>query len=256
MCFSATSSFIASGVIGTIGLATLRHVREPRSLLFAALPILFALHQFTEGFVWLGLEGEVGSVALDHTAFLFMLYGQGVLPLLLPVAVLLMEPQGLRQRAIAALVAMGALVCIWMVYGVIAYPSQCYVEHHSIAYRNQVTSDVGMTLLYIAVTCGALLLSTHRVIRWFGAFNVAALLIAQAFKAYAFTSVWCFFAAGLSIIIYWQFKHSKFDFLKIGSFSKEHAPDQLSWLQMPGRGIEEPYAGHPEKTGTARLEDQ
>jgi len=60
MCFSATASFVASGVIGSIGLATLRHVREPRTLLFAAVPMLFAVHQFTEGFVWLGLNGRMG----------------------------------------------------------------------------------------------------------------------------------------------------------------------------------------------------
>ena len=65
MCFSATSSFIASGVIGAIGIATLRHVREPRALLFAAVPMLFAVHQFTEGWVWLGLDGRIGAVGFD-----------------------------------------------------------------------------------------------------------------------------------------------------------------------------------------------
>ncbi|MGL4543652.1 MAG: DUF6629 family protein, partial [Polymorphobacter sp.] len=63
MCFSATASFVASGVIGTVGVATLRHVREPRTLLFALLPMLFAAHQFTEGWVWLGLEGRIDGLA-------------------------------------------------------------------------------------------------------------------------------------------------------------------------------------------------
>ena len=82
MCFSATASFVASGVIASIGVATLRHVREPRALLFACVPLLFAVHQFTEGLVWLGLDGHIGKVALDHVAFLFTLYAQGILPLL------------------------------------------------------------------------------------------------------------------------------------------------------------------------------
>ncbi|MGZ5792626.1 MAG: DUF6629 family protein, partial [Croceibacterium sp.] len=47
ICFSASASFLAAGVIGTIGVATLRHVREPRALLFAAVPLLFGLHQAT-----------------------------------------------------------------------------------------------------------------------------------------------------------------------------------------------------------------
>ena len=86
MCFSATSSFIGSGLIGTIGIATLRHVREPRALLFASVPMLFAVHQFTEGWVWLGLEGRIGALALGHVAFLFTLFAQGILPLLTPAA--------------------------------------------------------------------------------------------------------------------------------------------------------------------------
>ena len=98
MCFSATSSFAASLVIGTIGVATLRHVREPRALLFASVPMLFSLHQFCEGMVWLGLDGRIGKIGLDHVAFLFTLYAQGLLPLLMPAAVALMEPRGWRRR--------------------------------------------------------------------------------------------------------------------------------------------------------------
>lgn len=49
MCFSATASFVAGGVIGAVGIATLIHVRQLRAIPFAALPLLFALHQFIEG---------------------------------------------------------------------------------------------------------------------------------------------------------------------------------------------------------------
>ena len=94
MCFSAEANFVATGVIAVVGVATLRHVDHPRAVLFASTPMLFALHQFTEGFVWLGLDGRIGRVALDHAAFLFLLYAQDILALLMPLAVLLMEPAG------------------------------------------------------------------------------------------------------------------------------------------------------------------
>ena len=50
---------MGSGVLGTIGVVTLKKVKHRRELLFAALPALFALHQFMEGFVWLGLDGTL-----------------------------------------------------------------------------------------------------------------------------------------------------------------------------------------------------
>jgi hypothetical protein len=54
VCFSATANFVGSGVLGSIGVVTLSRVKHKRELLFASLPTLFALHQFMEGFVWLG----------------------------------------------------------------------------------------------------------------------------------------------------------------------------------------------------------
>jgi hypothetical protein len=59
MCFSATANFVGSGVLGALGVVTLTKVKHRRELLFAALPALFAVHQFIEGFVWLGLDGTL-----------------------------------------------------------------------------------------------------------------------------------------------------------------------------------------------------
>lgn len=232
MCFSATASFVASGMIGAVGLATLGHVRQPRALLFAAVPLLFALHQFTEGFVWLGLNGRIGPVALEHVTFLFMLYAHGILPFLMPLAVLLMEPPGGRRRAIFGFVMIGAMVCAWMVYGLIAFESHSSIENHSIAYRNPVTGNLVVSLLYVLATCGALLLSSHRVVRWYGVLNVIGLTGAQLVKAYAFASVWCFYAAVLSIVIYWHFRCMDIDVAEPNSPSPILRPLLLPWLHL------------------------
>jgi hypothetical protein len=232
MCFSATASFVASGVLGTIGVATLRHVREPRALLFAAVPMLFAVHQFTEGWVWLGLEGRFGTLALDHLSFLFTLYAQGILPLLMPAAVALMEPPGRRRGVILGLTGIGALVCVWDVSGLIFLPSRCFIDHYSIAYRNPMTGNFWISCLYILATCGALLLSTHRVVRWYGVFNVVALTITQIVKAYAFASVWCFYAAIMSVTIYWHFRRLNIDIETPNGRSPILRPFLLPWLRL------------------------
>jgi hypothetical protein len=211
MCFSATASFVAAGVIGSIGVATLWHVRQPRTLLFASVPLLFALHQFTEGLVWLGLNGQIGPLGLDHVRFLFTLYAQGVLPFLMPLAVALMEPPGWRRSAILGLTGIGMFVCLWDLYGLVFLPSQCFIEHHSVSYRNPQTASLPVSLLFILATCGALLLSTHRVVRWYGVLNVVGLTIVQIVRDYAFASVWCFYAAILSVMIYWQFSRQNID---------------------------------------------
>jgi hypothetical protein len=240
MCFSATASFAASGVIGVIGLATLRHVREPRTLLFAATPMLFSLHQLSEGLVWLGLEGRIGRVGLDHVVFLFMLYAQGILPLLMPVAVLLMEPPGRRRIGILLLTGLGAVACLSDVYGIIVFPSQCFVEQNSIAYRNPITGIFWISILYILATCGALLLSSHRVVRIYGLLNVIGLTIVHIVKGYAFASVWCFYAATLSIILYWQFNRGSIVVDTPNRASPVLRPILLLWLRRDRRAAAKP----------------
>jgi hypothetical protein len=63
----------------------------------------------------------------------------------------------------------------------------------------------------VVATCGALLLSSHRVVRWFGVLNVLGLTVVMIVKGYAFTSVWCLYAAILSMMLYWQFSRAHVD---------------------------------------------
>jgi hypothetical protein len=99
MCFSATANFVGSGVLAAVGVLTLTRVKHRRELLFASLPTLFAVHQFIEGFVWLGLDGILSPQVANDMGAAFMLYAQGILPFLLPLSVLLFEPdKGARLR--------------------------------------------------------------------------------------------------------------------------------------------------------------
>jgi hypothetical protein len=206
MCFSPEVDFLASGLVGLVGVATLAHVKHPRTVLFAATPIFFALHQFTEGFVWLGLRGAIRQEAQGHLVFLYMLYAQGILPLLMPLAVLLMEPPGWRRRLIGGLTLIGAGLAAFVFRGLVVYPSTACIEHHSIHYDNPGTALSGVAATYVLATCGALILSSHRVVRWFGWLNLAGVIATLVVKGYAFTSVWCLYAASASVILYAQFR--------------------------------------------------
>ncbi|TYC64057.1 hypothetical protein FMN63_27910 [Stappia sp. BW2] len=209
MCFSAEVNFVASAAIGAVGVATLTHVRHPRHVLFAAMPLFFALHQFTEGFVWLGLDGTIGETARDHAAFLFLLYAQGLLPILMSLSVFLLEDVGWRRMVLAAITLIALVFGAYMIWGVMSYPTSCYVENRSIVYSNPVTETTWTGIAYIFVTCGALVLSSFRVVRWFGVYNLVGLTIIILAKSYAFSSVWCFYAAVISVMLYWQFRNGK-----------------------------------------------
>ena len=201
MCFSATANFVGSGVLGAVGVVTLTKVKHRRELLFASLPILFAVHQFIEGFVWLGLDGILSpSVAHDMGAA-FMLYAQGLLPFLLPLSVLLFEPNAKSRSMMRPFVVLGGATTLYILWALTAFPLQLYVRGNSIVYINQATNNTAVALFYVIATCGSLFFSKIKMMVIFGAANLAILLVVMEVKRYAFTSLWCAYAAVASVII-------------------------------------------------------
>jgi hypothetical protein len=124
-------------------------------------------------------------------------------------------------------------VCLWDATGLIFYPSQVYIDHHSIAYRNPLTASLPVSLLFILATCGALILSSHRVVRAYGVLNVIGLSVVELVKAHVFASVWCFYAAALSIMIYWQFSRRHLDVETANGASSMRRPFLFPWLRWP-----------------------
>jgi hypothetical protein len=201
MCFSATANFVGSGILATIGIVTLTRVKHRRELLFAALPTLFAVHQFIEGFVWLGLDGTLSPKVTHNMGAAFMLYAQGLLPFLLPLSVLLFEPDKSSRMRMRPFLVLGTLTTVYILWALSAYPTQVFVRGNSIVYLNPATNNTAVAILYVIATCGSLLFSKIKDMVIFGIANVVILLVVMAFKSYAFTSLWCAYAAIASIII-------------------------------------------------------
>jgi hypothetical protein len=201
MCFSATANFVGSGVLATVGVVTLTRVKHRRELLFASLPTLFAIHQFMEGFVWLGLDGILSPTVTHNMGAAFMLYAQGLLPFLLPLSVLLFEPDATSRKLMLPFLAIGTSLTLFILWALVAYPVQIFVKGNSIVYINQATNNMFVAVVYVIATCGSLLFSKIKDMVMFGIANLAIILVVMAFKRYAFTSLWCAYAAVASVII-------------------------------------------------------
>jgi hypothetical protein len=201
MCFSAVANFTGSGVLATVGVVTLTRVKHRRELLFASLPTLFAIHQFMEGFVWLGLDGTMSSTVTHDMGVAFVLYAQGLLPFILPLSVLLFEADRQSRRRMVPFLIVGTLTTLYILWALIAYPLQISVFGNSIVYINAGTNNTYVAILYVIATCGSLLFSKVKDMVIFGIANLVILLVVMAVKRYAFTSLWCAYAAVASLII-------------------------------------------------------
>jgi len=214
VCFSATANFVGSAVLGTVGAVTLTKVKHKRELLFAALPVLFAIHQFIEGFVWLGLDGVLSPAVTHNMGAAFMLYAQGLLPFLLPLSVLLFEPTAKRRRRMRPFLVIGGLTTLYILWALTAFSLQVFLKGNSIVYINPATDNVAVAVVYVIATCGSLFFSQIIDMILFGAANLVILVTVLIVKSYAFTSLWCAYAAVASVIVlayFWKSsKHRPF----------------------------------------------
>jgi hypothetical protein len=96
---------------------------------------------------------------------------------------------------------LGGGTTLYILWALTAFPLQLYVRGNSIVYINQATNNTAVALLYVIATCGSLFFSKIKMMVMFGTANLAILLVVMAFKRYAFTSLWCAYAAIASVII-------------------------------------------------------
>ena len=213
--FSIILNFTLSGALFVVAILTFKKVSTPREVVFASLPFLFALHQFTQGFVWLGMYGLIGPRPLELAEGIFVFYAQGLLQFLIPLALWLIEPEGTRRKLIGVLMVIGGILAAYTLYGLAIEPTSVYVKNHILVYVNEWTDKVWVGVLYVLTTCGALLLSRSIAIQLFGLLNFIFLVLVYLFIPYGLTSVWCLYAAAISVLLYFYFVERRIDFLQV-----------------------------------------
>jgi hypothetical protein len=128
-----------------------------------------------------------------------------VLPILAPLAILLVERDRRRRNAMWIFVGVGAVAGVYLLGAVMNNDISAHIAEHTIQYGGAGRYADIATGLYIIATCGAPLVSSYRQIRWFGVANVFAVLVIAGIQAEGLTSVWCAWAAVVSVLIYAQF---------------------------------------------------
>jgi hypothetical protein len=206
MCFSPEADFAAAAVVGVVGIATARSIRTRRELIVGALPALFALHQFSEGFVWLGVRGQVSGGLGDAATQAWIVYAYAILPIIVPVGFMLLEPVERHRRVLYPFVALGAGVGLFLLWQVTQYPVAVTEGAHCLSYQTHTPDGTMLAVLYVAATCLPALLSSRPYLRWFGAVNLVAVAVAATVQRVGFVSIWCLYAALASMLILEHFR--------------------------------------------------
>lgn len=202
MCFSAPVSFGAAVILGVAGTATLTRVRALNELPLAGVPLLFAAQQAIEGFLWRAVPDGPGHTA--SLATLFAAISLIVWPLLIPIAMALVERHPLRRLAMLFIVPAGIGVSVNYAAILLVRPYRAWPLGHTLTYVNDHPISPVMLGIYILCVCLPPLLAGSRILNLFGAVVIAGLSITFLAFYESFISVWCFFAALASLIL-WKF---------------------------------------------------
>ncbi|MGP0052162.1 MAG: DUF6629 family protein [Solirubrobacteraceae bacterium] len=209
MCFSPEADFTAGAVVVGVGVATLRRVREPRELIVGALPLLFGIHQLVEGFVWLGLRGEVPGGVEDAAKEGYIVYAQAILPVIVPLGLTLLEPDRRRTRWMWPLVAGGLLLGAYLLWQITAFPVGAHETARCIDYTTHTPNDAAFGVVYVLVTCGPALMSSRRYLRWFGVVSMVGAVAVAVVRVDELTSLWCLYVAVVSVLILEHFRRQR-----------------------------------------------
>ena len=201
MCFSASASLAAGVTIGVIGLATLPMVSERRELPFASLPLVFAVHQLLEAAIWTQVEAA-GEAVRTPAVVIWLGIAWLLLPIGIPLAVRLFEPDPGRRRLMLALAVCGAVIGGVLTVGSIGWSTSAGLSHDHLEYALPIRPGWVLSAPYVVVTCGALLASSQRFVVAFGAALFGSMALSTVMDAREFSSVWCFFAALLSTMLF------------------------------------------------------
>jgi hypothetical protein len=202
VCFAPEADALVGAVVVAIGVDALRHVREPKQIPLAALPLLFGLHQLTEAFVWWGLQDHVPHSVERTATWIYLLFAFAALPVLIAIAVAMVEPSRGRRRAIVAFGALGGGVAIALTSAMFRGALSAEIEGRHIAYSVDALGYGGqLTGLYVIATGGALLASSYHDLSILGALNLVAVPLLMALTVGGFVSLWCFWAAIVSVVI-------------------------------------------------------
>jgi hypothetical protein len=166
--------------------------------------------------LWLALNNNSVSHQITY-ALVFLFFSHFLWPFWMTLTAIIVETRPLFKKVLIGLGIMGFF------YGTFLYVPLFFQENwlsvtilnQSIRYQIQVLSSgvispyVGI-FLYVVVSLLGLFLSINKWLNYLGLMLLAAFIVTEFFFDYAFISVWCFFAALISLYLMYFFSTEKF----------------------------------------------
>lgn len=211
MCFSATASFGASALLVGFSLFSGYKLMQKRVIDYArldlvGLPMAFGIQQFSEGMVWLSLLRDFSPLVRQISIYTFIFFAFIFWPVYVPFCVSRLERVARNKSILKVIQLIGLAVSVILLYRIIYFGIDAEVANCHILYSSDLTNiNLYLALMimacYLLTTVGALLLSSLSGMRVLGILIGIAYVLSLLFYQHYLISVWCFFAAIVSLLV-------------------------------------------------------
>ena len=208
MCFSAGASFGASAVLSIIGAAAIIKARSVPQALFAAIPMIFSIQQLSEGMLWLSLKDPQPASWQPFVTYTFLVFALVIWPVWIPFTIRRLEKDAKRKKILNLLLLTGIVVSAGTAWALLFYPVKVTPADHHLHYDLCIPAGTEnlikvFTLLYFATTIITTFVSSVKRMKWLGIVFLLSYMFTVIFYSGSIVSVWCYFAALLSIVVFW-----------------------------------------------------
>jgi hypothetical protein len=203
MCFSAEASFAAGAVLSAIGVATVKRVQQRSLIPFAIIPFLFGFQQIAEGILWLTFTNKISPDWQPPMMIVFLVFAQVIWPVWVPLALWIPERQPARRKILLALVAAGGALAAYHIFCLFNYTVTAEVAEHHINYTRGFPEAfiIPSAIIYVLTTVIAPFVSSVKTMNLLAVVLLVSFLVALFFYKTYLISVWCFFAAVISVMV-------------------------------------------------------
>lgn len=208
MCFSAQASFIASGGLLAIGVMTVKGLKSRSLLPIAMIPFMFGIQQFSEGMIWLGHGGSEDTMWYRAAIWTFLVFAHCIWPTWIPISTWAGEISEGRSKLLRGLILWGSAVAGFNLYWGLTHDVRVEIVNHSVQYSVDGSYALGVTMKYLYAVPIFLPFFISSIPRlWgMGVGVVLGFFVADWVYTETFASVWCFYAAVVSLYLYWAIR--------------------------------------------------
>jgi hypothetical protein len=199
MCFSASASFTATVLLFVLGAVGLYKTNR-RTWMLSSIPCIFAVQQAAEGVVWVGMNRDLPSMVFVAT-YAFMFFAFILWPTWICWSLYRIENNEIRKKLLYGASLAGFFVSAFLAIALMVTPVQTSVIDHHIAYSIGRSHHYITSMVYLLVTAGPFFLSSYVVLWVPGMLLCVSWLITMLIWQQAFISLWCFYAALISVLI-------------------------------------------------------